>query len=444
MKEKKQKNRAKIKPQTLKGFRDFYGPDARLRQYIIGIFRSVFEKYGYEPLETPALEYARVLLGKSGKEVDKLSYIFKDPGGRSVGLKYDMTVPACRFVAENYGKLVFPFKRYQIQPAWRAEKPQKGRYREFVQCDADVWGAKSILVDAEFIQMGIEIIQKLGFKNFVTRINNRKIINGIFKYSKAKKKQFYDIAISIDKLEKIGLEGVKSELEKRRISKKVSKKILETISTEGVSEKKLQRLKKLLKNYPEALEGIEEIEKIFSYLKAVGVNSEYYKYDPAIIRGMAYYTGPVWEFVVIEGGVGSIGGCGRYDKLTGSYFGKDIPASGGSFGIERIIEVMKDREMVKFDTSAAKILVTIFSSKLQKESIKFADKLRKSSIATELYLDSNSRLNKQLKYADQKGVPWVIIIGPDEARDDLVVLKDMKTGKQERLNLQKVISRIKA
>ena len=229
------KTKKKIKAQTLKGFRDFFGPDARARQYVINVFRSVFEKYGYEPLVTPALEYADVLLGKGGEEVDKLCYVFEDPGKRKIGLKYDMTVPACRFIAQNYNQLVFPFKRYQIQLAWRAEKPQKGRFREFIQCDADVWGTKSVLVDAEFIQMGIEAIQKLGFKNFVTRINNRKITNGIFEYSGAQKKDLYNIAIAVDKLEKIGPEGVKKELKQRGISGPVSKRVLELISFRGNS-----------------------------------------------------------------------------------------------------------------------------------------------------------------------------------------------------------------
>ncbi len=433
------KSKKIISPQTLKGFRDFYGSDARTREYIISVFKSVFEKYGYEPLETPALEYAEVLLGKSGEEIDKLSYIFKDPGGRIIGLKYDMTVPACRFVAQNYQKLIFPFKRYQIQFAWRAEKPQKGRFREFMQCDADVWGTESVLVDAEFIQMGIEVTQKLGFKNFVTRINNRKIINGILQYCGAEKKQFYNISISVDKLEKIGLDGVENELKKRDIKEKISQKILELISIDGNSKEKLKILKKKLKEYPKAIEGIEEIEKIFSYLKTVGVETKYYKYDPSIIRGMAYYTGPIWEFTVIEGGVGSIGGCGRYDKLTGAYTNKDIPASGGSFGIERIIEVMKDREMISFDKSATKVLVTIFSPELQEQSIKLANKLRGSGIVTELYLDPKVKLDKQLKYADRKGIPYIIIIGPEEAAKKMVVIKNLSKRTQKTIPLSKVI-----
>lgn len=420
----------KIKPQTPKGFRDFYGVDAKARQYVIDVFRSVFEKYGYEPLETPALEYAEVLLGKSGEEMDKLSYIFKDPGGRLVGLKYDMTVPACRFIAQNFDKLTFPFKRYQIQFAWRAEKPQKGRFREFMQCDADVWGSKSVLVDAEFIQIGIEVIIKLGFKNFVARINNRKIINGILRYSGAKENQFYDISVSIDKLEKIGLVGVKKELSERGISQLISKKVMAVISLAGSSQEQLEKLKVMLGSVPEAVEGINEIQQIFSYLKRVGVKEKYFKYDPSIIRGMAYYTGPVWEFTVIEGRVGSIAGCGRYDRLTGLYLGRDIPASGGSFGIERIIEVMKDRKMFKFKKNQIKILVSVFSPDLKDKSITITNQLRQAGIPTELYLNPESRLDKQLKYADSKGIPYVLIIGPDEVKNKTVTIKNLSRKTQ--------------
>lgn len=436
------KGKTKIVPQTLKGFRDFFGPEARIRQYVAAVFRSVFEKYGYEPLETPVLEYADVLLGKSGEEMDKMTYIFEDPGKRRVGLKYDMTVPACRFIAQNYNQLTFPLKRYQIQLAWRAEKPQKGRFREFIQCDADVWGTKSVLVDAEFIQMGIEICQKLGFKKFVTRINNRKIINGIFAFSGAKKNQFYNIAISIDKLRKIGLGGVKKELKKRKINDSAAQKVLEIINLNGSSQEKLAALKKKLKDFPEAIEGIEEIETIFAYLKAVGVEGKYYRYDPSIIRGMAYYTGPVWEVEVIEGGVGSIAGCGRYDRLTGLYLGKDIPASGGSFGLERIIEVMKDRKMVKLDQTLAKVLVTVFSPTLWPESAKMAKWLRHYGVAVELYLDPETKLEKQLKYADRKGIPFVIILGPDEVKNKTVALKNMKTGEQKTLSLKEVLKHL--
>jgi len=420
-----------ITPRSLKGFRDFYGPRARARQYVVDIFKAVFEKYGYQPLETPALEYAEVLLGKSGSEVDRLCYTFEDPGGRKVGLKYDLTVPTCRFIAQNYSKLVFPFKRYMIQSAWRAEKPQKGRYREFIQCDADVWGTRSTLVEGEFIQMGIELIKKLGFKKFVAQINNRKIINGIFAYSGVKKNQYYDSATSVDKLKKIGPEGVRKELKKRQISDSVSKKILALVSLRGSSKDQFKALEKKLAKFPEALEGIGELRAIFAYLKSVGVDSQYYQYDPSIIRGMAYYTGPVWEFTITEGGVGSISGGGRYDKLTGLYLGQDVPASGGSFGIERIIEVMEDRKMFKFDHSQVKVLVTIFSPELQEKSIEVTDQLRRAGIATELYLDPQAKLDKQMKYADEKKIPYAAIIGPAEAEKNAVVLKDLSKRTQK-------------
>jgi histidyl-tRNA synthetase len=435
-------NKKLIPAQTLKGFRDFYGPDLALRQYVIKVFKQTFEKYGYEPLETPALEYAETLLGKGGGEMDQLAYLFKDSGNRAIGLKYDLTVPSCRFVAQNYNRLIFPFKRYIIQPVWRAEKPQKGRFREFVQCDADVWGSSSPLVEAEFIQMGIEILQKLGFKDFVTRINNRKILNAILSYSQASSKDYYNIATSIDKLEKIGPQGVERELGNRKISPQVSQKILSLISSLSTSTKPLEVLSKTLVNFPQALEGISELRAIFSYLKDLSVPSRFYRYDPSIIRGLSYYTGPVWEFAVTEGQVGSVGGCGRYDQLIGSYTKKDIPAAGGSFGIERLIEVMKDRKMGPPTKNSSLVLVTIFSPDLQKPASLLAQKLRESGISTQLYLDPQAKLQKQLKYADQKQIPYVAIIGPDELKSKKIRLKDMERQSQQSLSQKELIKKL--
>lgn len=441
MKTKKQTIQAKvkiIKPQPPKGFRDFYGPEIRLRRQVINIFQSVFESYGYEPLETPAMEYAETILGKYGKEADKLVYRLQDPGGRELALMFEMTASACRFVAQNRNKLIFPFKRYQIQKAWRAEKPQKGRFREFIQCDADIWGTTSVTVDAEFMEMGTIIMQKLGFKDFVTRINNRKLINAIAKYAGATNKQFYDIMISVDKLAKIGIEGVREELEQRGIDKEVSSKLLEIVNLKGENRKLLAQVKKILAEFPEGVEGvegIEELEQIFDILVESGFNKKFFRFDPSIIRGLAYYTGPVWEVEVIEGGVGSVAGCGRYDTLTKMISGVDIPASGGSFGIERICEVLKDRRMVSIPTSIIKVLVTIFSTELAPESRKIARQLRTSGINTEVYIEPNVKLDKQLKYADRKGIPYVVIMGPEEVEKNKVTVKNMKTGSQKTLSV---------
>lgn len=430
--------KTKIVPQAPKGFRDFYGPDARLRQQVINIFKTVFESYGYEPLETPAMEYAETILGKYGPEADKLVYQLEDPGGRKLALMYEMTASACRFVAQNQNKLIFPFKRYQIQKAWRAEKPQKGRFREFIQCDADVWGTTSVTVDAEFIEMGAFIMQKLGFKNFVTRINNRKIINAVTKYAGASDKQFYDITVSVDKLAKIGVDGVKKELKKRGISEEVSEKVLEiaSLSLKGENRKLLAKIKKMLSQFPEGVEGVEELEQIFAILDESSFDKKLFRFDPSIVRGLAYYTGPVWEVEVTDGGVGSVAGCGRYDTLTKMISGVDIPASGGSFGIERICEVLKDRQMANMPRSIIKVLVTIFSPELALKSREVARQLRNQGINTEVYIEPEAKLDKQLKYANRKDLPYVIIIGPEEVKNKTVTLKDMKTGSQKTVSLK--------
>lgn len=435
--------RKAVRPQPPKGFRDFYGPEIRLRKQVVGVFQNVFESYGYEPLETPAMEYTETILGKYGKEADKLVYQLKDRGGRKLALMYEMTASACRFVAQNQNKLTFPFKRYQIQKAWRAEKPQKGRFREFIQCDADIWGTKSVTVDAEFIEMGTLIMQKLGFKDFVTRINNRKIINGLAKFAGASDKQFYDITVSIDKLEKIGLDGVRKELKQRGVDQKVSEKVLEVVSLKGDNRKLLEKIKKMLANFPEGTEGVNELEQIFAILDESDFNKKLFRFDPSIVRGLAYYTGPIWEVEVIEGGVGSVAGCGRYDTLTKMISDVDIPASGGSFGIERICEVLKDRKMVNIPLSIIKVLVTIFSPDLASKSRNVGRQLREQSINAEIYIEPDTKLDKQLKYADRKRIPYVVILGPEEVKNKTVTLKNMKTGKQEIIPQKKILEELK-
>jgi len=257
-----------VKPQLLKGFRDFFAEDIQVREYVINTFKRVFEKYGYEPLETPALEYADIFEKESGEEATKLFYRFKDEGGRDIMLKYEVMIAMCRTVAENINTIVFPYKRYQIQSVWRAEKPQKGRYREFTQCDADTIGCDSVVADAEFIQMGIEALRELKFEKFRANISNRKFLNGIILYSGATNEQFIPICLSIDKLPKIGRDAVKKELlEKRKIPEKVADKILDIITQKGTTEKLLASFKKQLKDIPVAMEGLNELEQIFDYLR---------------------------------------------------------------------------------------------------------------------------------------------------------------------------------
>ncbi len=438
-----QKTKKLIKPRKLAGFRDFFAEEVKLREYVINTFKRVFEKYGYEPLETPALEYAEIFSGEAGEEAEKLFYRFRDQGGRDVMLKYEVMISMCRAVAENIDRIIFPYKRYQIQRVWRAEKPQKGRFREFTQCDADTIGSDSVIWDAEFIQMGIEVLRELGFKKFVANISNRKFLNGIIKFAGGSDKQFIPICLSIDKLPKIGKEKVRKELiEKRKVSSVVADKILAIITSTGSIETLIKKFKAQLKNTPIGLEGLDELEQIFNYLKISKIKKDYYCFAPFIVRGLAYYTGPIWEFEILEGQVGSVAGCGRYDNTIGRFVGKRVPATGGSFGIERLVEVLKDRKMAKLSVTPTRVLVTIFSQELFEESLRIANRLRKASIPTMLYSDPGAKMNQQLKYADQKGIPYTIIIGPDEVKQEKVGLKELKTGKQETLSLNEVIKKL--
>lgn len=439
-----------IQPRTLKGFRDFLPTDMYLRQQVFSILRTTFQRYGFEPLETPALEYSDILLGKYGEEAEGLMYRFTDRGGRDVALKYDLTVPTCRVLAQYQNDLPLPFKRYQMQPVWRAENTQKGRFREFYQCDADTYGSESQIVEAEFIQMGVEVLQQLGFSDLRVRLNNRKIIDGIIQYADAPPEQFEQICIIIDKLDKVGLMAIQTELRQKGLSENVIDKLTEVISLP--QDTALTLLEKKLTSIPIAQEGIQEIFAIMQYLEAAGVPAGSYRFDPTIIRGLSYYTGPVWEFDIEGGDVGSVGGGGRYDVLVKTYSGKDIPAAGGSFGVERIIEIMKARATRK-DNTETDVLVTVPTTTDIPKAIRIAHYLRtnglpgnlqlskpksenKSAPLTQvhvsLYAKPGTKLEKQLKYADKKQIPLVVIL-LDEEDENKYTLKDMRSGEQKPL-----------
>ncbi|MFC1646756.1 histidine--tRNA ligase [Patescibacteria group bacterium] len=428
-----------VKAKKLPGFRDFFAEDVQVRQFVINTFRQVFEKYGYEPLETPALEYTEIFSGEAGEEAEKLFFKFKDAGDRSVMLKYEVMISMCRAVAENINNIPLPYKRYQIQNVWRAEKPQKGRFREFTQCDADTIGSDSVIWDAEFIQMGIEAMQKLGFMEFRAEISNRKFLNGLITYSGASQEEFIPICLSIDKLPKIGKKKVKIELvDKKNITPTIADKILNIVTKTGNSNDLISQYKSEMKDVPQAIEGLNELETIFDYLKTSEIDPKYYRFAPFIARGLAYYTGPIWEFEISEGGVGSVAGCGRYDNTIGRFLDRKIPATGGSFGIERIVEVIKERKMINVSPTTVKVMITIFSDELFDRSLKLANQLRKNNINTMLYSDAD-KLEKQFKYADKKGIPYVVIIGPDEAKNDTITLKNMKTKTQDKTTVENLI-----
>lgn len=411
----------KIKAQTLKGFRDFLPGEARKRQYVINKLKEVFESFGFEPLETPALEYQKVLLGKYGEEGDKLMYRFTDNGGRKVALRYDQTVPLTRVVAEYGNQLPTPFKRYQIQPVWRAENPQKGRFREFLQCDIDTVGSNSPLADAEIIVIAAKSLEKLGFQNFRIIINDRSIFSMMVKRGVVQEKDISSIVRTMDKLKKIGREGVLNELMEKGFGSEKATYIIQEI---------------------EDFKPTEAVLQILAYLEKFDITPPGCEFSPTLARGLDYYTSMIFE-VEIEGyTAGSVGGGGRYDNLIGLFTDQKIPAVGFAFGFDRLIEAMDQLSLFPKDLTTAKVLVTIFSPDLSDKSLKITSDLRLKGINTELWLDAESKLDKQLKYADQKGIPFVVIIGPEEASQNKVTIKDLKSQTQETLTLDEAVSKL--
>ncbi len=403
-----------IKAQTLKGFRDFLPQDALRRQFVVGKIIEVFKKFGFDPLETPTLEYAETLKGKYGEE-ERLIYSFKTPGGDEVAMKYDLTVPLARVIAQ-YGpsgaqKLPIPFKRYQIQSAFRGENTQKGRYREFLQCDADIVGVSSPLSDAELLGVVYEIYKSLGLE-IVIKVNDRSLISDIEpKYLSA-----------IDKLGKIDEQGVLDELSKKGMDKNEASKLLGKIQTLKPSS------------------NLEEIIKLFTQM---GYPENALQFDPTLVRGLDYYTGLIIEVVLKSNpNSSSLGGGGRYDKLIGKFTDSDLGAVGFSVGLDRTIEAMEEANLLDIMPTQTKVLVTVFSQDLLESSISLSTQLRAKNIPTEIYLDPNLKLEKQLKYADQKGIPYVAIIGPDEAKNSSVTLKSLKNQTQETLSLDEAVQKL--
>ena len=401
-----------MKVQTLKGFRDFLPQEARKRQYVIDILRSVFESYGFEPLETPALEYEEILLGKYGDEGDKLMYRFEDNGKRKVAMRYDQTVPLARVIAQYQNELPMPFKRYQIQNVWRAENTQKGRYREFLQCDADIVGTSSPLADAEIIALAAKGLEELGLKDFKILINDRSVFDNIPKSAIS----------SIDKLKKIGKDKVAEELVKKGISKVQAASILSSI---------------------EGKKPTERLNQIFSDLEKLGVKKTLIEFSPTLARGLDYYTGLIFEIEINDYSAGSVCGGGRYDNLIGTFANKQIPAVGFAFGFDRLIEAMNQLNLFPKDLQTTKVLVTVFNKDLLKNSISCTPALRSAGVSTELYLDENAKMEKQLKYADQKGIPYVVIIGPNEASKNMVTVKNMITREQKTVSEDNLIKFLK-
>ena len=426
-------------PQVLRGMRDFLPDRMILRQHVVNVFRGVFERFGFEPLDTPAIEYAETLEGKYGEEADKLIYKFEDRGGRKVGLRYDLTVPLARVVALD-PDLPKPFKRYQIAPVWRAERPQKGRYREFWQCDVDTVGSSSMLADAEILAVLYNALVELGFKQFTMRVNNRKVLKGIAATAGVPDGEEANVLRSVDKLDKVAEEGVRAELAEKGFATEVVDRLFRLI-TPGEGDV-LAGLRDALKDHPEALEGVKELEQVREFLGAQGVPEQFYRLDMAMVRGLDYYTGPIFETVVEEPRIGSITGGGRYDHLVGIFLGRDIPAVGSTLGLERIVDVMEALGLFPEAKTLTQVLVTVFDEASAPEAVRLATELRAAGVRTEVMLSEKGGFKKQLAYANAKGIPLVALLGPDEVARGEVTLRSMSDGSQQSVPRAEVAGRV--
>src|SRR5687767_5126662 len=428
------------KTQPARGMRDFLPEDVRKREYVIGVIKEVYERYGFEPLETPAAENIETLMGKYGEEGNQLIYkilkrgVHEGSGEADLALRYDLTVPLARVVAEYRDKLPKFFKRYQIQPVWRADRPARGRYREFYQCDVDVLGSRSMIVEAEIISASTEALSKLGFTDFVVRLNHRKVLTGILDAAGIASEKHGTALIALDKLDKIGTEGVLREFAEREVlSEDAGRKLLALFGSSDNNERTLQRLAQFIGSHSVGVAGLDELREIIEYVSATFVSSVV-KLDPSLARGLSYYTGAIME-IQVEDLAGSLGGGGRYDNLIGMFLGQDVPACGFSLGLERIIVVMSERNMFPVDLlrSPAEVMIAGWQG-VAEDALRLASELRAFGVRVDVYPDRDSKLGIQISYAAKRSFPFVAFIGEDERDKGLVVLKNLKTGKQETLD----------
>ena len=449
------------KPSIPKGTRDFSPLEMNRRNYIFTSIRQVFEKFGYQPIETPAMENLSTLLGKYGEEGDKLLFKILNSGDflssvspqelneksaaqlstqiSEKGLRYDLTVPFARYVVQHRNEITFPFRRYQIQPVWRADRPQKGRYREFYQCDADVIGSDALINEAELLLIADKVFKHLGI-NVLLKLNNRKILAGIAEIIGHADK-IIDITVAIDKLDKIGLEKVNEELAERGIGAEAISQLQPIIQLKGSNSEKLQQLREALGKSETGLKGIAEIAEVLQLAEQMGIQNQL-ELDLTLARGLNYYTGAIIEVKALDAAMGSICGGGRYDNLTGIFGLPDVSGVGISFGADRIYDVMLDLDLFPATTaSSTQVLLINFGGEEEKVCIKLAARLRAVGLNTELYPD-NAKIKKQFSYADNKQIPWVVIIGEKERETGGYIIKNMKTGDQHILTPDLLINYI--
>ncbi len=449
------------KPSTPKGTRDFLPKEVAKRNYIFDAIKKVFKKYGFAPIETPSFELASTLLGKYGEEGDRLIFKILNSGEKvkkadlealkngnlarfsnslaEKALRYDLTVPFARFVVQHQNDISFPFKRYQIQPVWRADRPQHGRYQEFFQCDADVVGSDSLLYEVDFVQIFDEALSDLKIPDFTIKINNRKILSGIAEVS-GEQDNLITITVAIDKLDKIGKDGVIKELKNKGISEMAVEKISPLFSIEGDTESRLDQMAEYLSSSEIGLQGVNELRWVFDKVNMLGLREAKLEFDVTLARGLNYYTGAIFEVKANGVKMGSICGGGRYDDLTGIFGMKGVSGVGISFGADRIYDVLTELELFpEAIDERIDILFINFGEEAELKCMELSHELRGKGIAAELY-PSSVRMNKQMKYANDRGVRYIGLLGEDEMRRGVIQLKNMDSGEQKEYPQNKLVT----
>ncbi len=451
------------KPSLPKGTRDFGPLQMARRNYILDVIKDTFRLFGYQQIETPSMENLSTLTGKYGDEGDQLLFKILNSGDflkelvpedlakgsaanlnkvSEKGLRYDLTVPFARYVAMNRNELSFPFKRYQIQPVWRADRPQKGRYREFYQCDADVVGTESLLCESEIILMIRRVFAKLALKDYSIKVNNRKILTGIAEAIGEQGKEG-PLCVAIDKLDKVGWEKVKEELLQRGFGEDSIQKLLPLVSLASGVKERLSVLAQFLSQSPIGMQGLSELEEVFRLLEQLGTNLDHVDFDPMLARGLSYYTGAIFEVKVHGVSIGSVSGGGRYDNLTGVFGLPGVPGVGFSFGVDRLYDVLEELNLFPVDCLAGtQVLLAHFDQAGFEYGLRCLTALRDAGVKAELYPEL-TKLKKQLEYASKKELPFVGICGDEEIASGTLMLKNLATGEQEALSLTDAIAKLK-
>lgn len=450
---------AQQKPSIPKGTRDFNPTEMARRNYIFDTIKKHFKRYGFSAIETPSMENLSTLLGKYGEEGDKLLFKILNSGDflsklddkelleknsihisnkiSEKGLRYDLTVPFARYVVQHRNELTFPFKRYQIQSVWRADRPQKGRYREFYQCDADIIGSDSLLNEVDLVQLIDDVFSELKI-NVTIKLNNRKILSGIAEWL-GEADKIIDITAAIDKLDKIGLDGVNKEMEAKGISPLAIAQLQPIINLSGSNTEKLKQLKEALSTTKTGLKGVEEMRSILSFLDALVIRNTV-ELDLTLARGLNYYTGTIFEVKAKDVQIGSVTGGGRYDDLTGIFGMPDVSGVGISFGADRIYDVLKELDLFPdYTQDSVQIFFVNFGPEEEKYCLPLVAQIRKKGINAELYPD-NAKLKKQMKYANDKNVPYVAMVGKNEMEKNVLTVKDMNSGEQREIRIQELAS----